>query len=178
VGFTLIKEVTGVGGVILRASSLSLIGRIYPHQRSYGCRRCDPKSFKSKPHRWDLPSSKKFQVKEVWFKELQVKASWVRFTLIKEVTGVVGVILYRCCFQWVRAMYIWYYLQLLDKEWLRCRDLFPGTTSSRWEPGTCTATAPPETTTVKASVLTLTLTSESVYGSQFFHCKLLQVLMS
>ena len=26
--------------------------------------------------------------------------------------------------------------------------------------------------------LTLTLTSESVYGSQFFHCKLLQVLMS
>jgi hypothetical protein len=28
------------------------------------------------------------------------------------------------------------------------------------------------------SYLTLTLTSESVYGSQFFHCKLLQVLMS
>jgi hypothetical protein len=27
-------------------------------------------------------------------------------------------------------------------------------------------------------ILTLTLTSESVYGSQFFHCKLLQVLMS
>ncbi len=27
-------------------------------------------------------------------------------------------------------------------------------------------------------VLTLTLTSESVYGSQFFHYKLLQVLMS
>jgi hypothetical protein len=27
-------------------------------------------------------------------------------------------------------------------------------------------------------LLTLTLTSESVYGSQFFHCKLLQVLMS
>jgi hypothetical protein len=26
--------------------------------------------------------------------------------------------------------------------------------------------------------LTLTLTSESVYGSQFFHCKLLQVLMN
>jgi hypothetical protein len=26
-------------------------------------------------------------------------------------------------------------------------------------------------------ILTLTLTSESVYGSQFFHCKLLQVLM-
>jgi hypothetical protein len=28
------------------------------------------------------------------------------------------------------------------------------------------------------ALLTLTLTSESVYGSQFFHCKLLQVLMS
>jgi hypothetical protein len=29
-----------------------------------------------------------------------------------------------------------------------------------------------------ATHLTLTLTSESVYGSQFFQCKLLQVLMS